>query len=122
MIGKASAIAVAIGLLSSGSAIAQQTDVTAAVVQSRRAYVDCVYESVAAQLKQMPNAARQNVDMSYLGEQGFLACATEERALAMILVINHMPPQAIQAAMLGVRVQIKRTLHQIAANPKDFSK
>jgi SPOR domain len=101
-----------------GPLAAQQFD-PAAAVQSRKAYDDCVYESVAAQLQQIPVSVRRNVDMSYLGEQGFVACATEERVLGMTLTINNVSPQIAQAALLGIRAQIKRTLHQIVANSKN---
>jgi hypothetical protein len=77
-------ITVAVGVfLICGPLAAQQVD-PAAAVQSRKAYDDCVYESVAAQLQQIPISARRNADMSSLGEQGFVACATEERVLGMI--------------------------------------
>jgi hypothetical protein len=73
-------ITIGISLLCSPAA-AQQVDPVAAAVQYRKAYDDCVYGSVTAQLKQMPANARRNADFSSLGEQGFLACATEERVL-----------------------------------------
>jgi hypothetical protein len=113
-------ITVTIGIVSllCGPATAQQVD-PAAAVQSRKAYDACVYESVAAQLQQMPISARRNADMSSLGEQGFLACATEERVLGMTLTISNVSPQIVQAALLGIRAQIKRTLHQIDANSKN---
>jgi hypothetical protein len=97
-----------------GPVAAQQAD--PAAVQSRKAYDDCVYESVAAQLQQMPISVRRNADMSSLGEQGFMACATEERVLEMTLSINNVSPQLAQAALLGIRAQIKRTLRRIAAD------
>ena len=76
-------VIVVVGLfLLCGPAATQQYG-PAAAVQSRKAYDDCVYESVAAQLQQMPVSARRNADMSSLGEQGFVACATEERVLGM---------------------------------------
>jgi hypothetical protein len=112
-------LVVAVGIfLLCGPAVAQQVD-PAASVQSRRAYEGCVYESVAAQLQQMPISARRNADMSSLGEQGFAACETEERVLGMTLTINNVSPQMVQAALLGIRAQIKRTLRQIVANSKN---
>ncbi|UPK40100.1 hypothetical protein IVB18_24450 [Bradyrhizobium sp. 186] len=67
-------IAAAIGIsLLGSSATAQQADPTAPVVQLRKAYDDCVYGSVAAQLQQLPPAAKQNADFSSMAEQGFLA-------------------------------------------------
>ena len=82
-------VAVTIGIvLLCGPASAQQADPTALVLSSRNAYFDCVLESVMAQLKQMPSSLRSNADYSFLGEQAFLACATEERVLGMILTDN----------------------------------
>ena len=114
-------ITLTIGIISllCGPAAAQQIDPAAAAVQSRKAYDDCVYESVAAQLQQMPISARRNADISSLGEQGFVACATEERVLEMTLSINNVSPQIAEAALLGIRAQIKRTLRQIVANSKN---
>src|ERR1700680_881973 len=112
-------VIIGISLLCSPAA-AQQVDPASPVVQSRKAYDDCVYESVAAQLKQMPIGARRNADFSSLGEQGFLACATEERILGMSMTTNNFSPQLIQVALLGIRAQIKRTLRQIAADPEKY--
>jgi hypothetical protein len=111
-------LALGIGLsLLCGPAAAQQVDpAVAAAAQSRKAFDDCVYESVAAQLHQIPIGARRNADFSSLGEQGFLACATEERVLGMTLSINNVSPQVVQAALLVARAQIKRTLRDIASN------
>jgi hypothetical protein len=102
-------------------AIAQQVDPAAAVLQYRKAFDDCVYDSVAAQLLHIPaGTARRNADMSALVEQGFLACATQERVLGMTLTLRDVSPQVIQATLLGIRVQIKRTLRQIAADPEKY--
>jgi hypothetical protein len=102
------------------SADAQQAD--PAIAQSRKAYEDCVYDSVIAQLQQMSINTRRSADMSALGEQGFLACATEERVLGMILANSNVSPQVVQAALLGNRARIKRTLRQIAADPENYGK
>jgi hypothetical protein len=111
---------IGISLLCSPAA-AQQVDPASPVVQSRKAYGDCVYESVSAQLLQIPVGTRRNADMSALGEQGFLACATEEGVLRMYLSMHNASSQVIQAALLGIRAQIKRTLRQIAADPEKYS-
>src|SRR5712664_1326374 len=111
---------IGISLLCSPAA-AQQVDPASPVVQSRKAYDDCVYESVSAQLRQMPVGTRRSADFSSLGEQGFLACATEERVLGMTLTINNVSPQEVQVVLLGIRAQIKRTLRQIAADPEKYS-
>src|SRR5260370_31843065 len=85
-------VTIGISLLCSPAA-AEQVDPASPIVQVRRAYDECVYGSVAAQLKQMPVDARRNADFSSLGEQGFLACATEERGLAMILTLSDVSPK-----------------------------
>jgi hypothetical protein len=54
-----------------------------------------------------------------LGEQGFVACATEEHLLEMTLSINNVSPEIAQAALLGIRAQIKRTLRQIVAKSRN---
>ena len=110
-----------IGLsLLSNSAAAQQAD--PAIAQSRKAYEDCVYDSVLAQLQQMSISTRRSADISALGEQGFLACATEERVLGMTLADKNVSPQVVQAALLGNRARIKRTLRQIAADPENYGR
>src|ERR1700730_9277606 len=101
-------VTIGISLLCSPAA-AQQVDPAASVVQSRKAYDDCVYESVAAQLQQIPPSARRNADISSMGEQGFLACATEEGVLGVTLSINNVSAQVVQFALLGIRAEIKRT-------------
>jgi hypothetical protein len=101
-------IAVAIGIfLLCGPATAQPADPAAALVlSSRNIYFDCVLESVMAQLKQMPRGVRSNADYSLLGEEGFVACATEERVLGMVLTDNNLSPKMVQAALLGARAQV----------------
>jgi SPOR domain len=116
---RVAAVTIGIVLLCSPMA-AQPVDPTAAVLQSHKVYDDCVYESVAAQLHQMPIGARRNADFNALGEQGFLACATEERVLGMTLAVHNVSPQVVQVALLGIRAQVKRTLRDIAANPEKY--
>jgi SPOR domain len=114
-------IAIGVSLLFS-PAVAQQVDPAAIAAQYRKAYDDCVYESVASQLKQMPISARGSADFSSLGEQGFLACATEERVLGMALAVHDVSPQVVQVVLLGIRAQIKRALRDIAANPEKYGR
>jgi hypothetical protein len=103
-------------------ATAQQVDPAAVVLQSRTAYSECVYNSVASQLLQIPaGPARQNADISSLAEQGFLACATEEQVLIGLLASNNVPRQITQTLLLGIRVQIKQTLRDIVANPAKYA-
>ena len=114
-------IAVAIGIfLFWGPATAQQADPAALVLSSRNAYFDCVLESVMSQLKQMPSSVRSNADYSLLGEQGFVACATEERVLGMVLMDNNFSPKMVQATLLGARAQVKRVIRDIIANPEKY--
>jgi hypothetical protein len=117
-------IAISIGVsLFCGPAVAQQVDPAAATaVQSRKAYDDCVYQSVAAQLRKMAADARQNADFSFLGEQSFLACAAEERVLGMNMIADDFSPSMVQATLLGIRAQIKRTIRQIVADPGKYAK
>jgi hypothetical protein len=102
-------------LLFSNTAMAQGP-----VEQARKTFDDCVYGSVVAQLNQMPASARARADVSLLGEQGFMACSTEERVMAALLRANNVSPQSLEIALLGIRAQIKRTLQAIAANPAAY--
>jgi hypothetical protein len=110
-------VAVAIGIsLLCGPLAAQQVDPAVAEGQSRKAFDDCVYKSVATQLKQMSVEVRRDANSISLGEQGFVACATEERALGMDMIANNFSPPMVQATLLGIRAQIKQTVRQIVAD------
>ena len=69
--------------------------------------------SVIAQLGQMPTNLRTHADVSSLGEQGFLACTTEERVLGTMLALKHVPPREVDVALLGIRAEIKRHLRDL---------
>jgi hypothetical protein len=101
------------------SAAVAQT-VNPAIAQSRRAYDDCVYGSVLAQLNQLPVEQRRGADMSMLAEQGFVACSTEGQVMATILSGSVSSPNAVNVALLGVKAQIKRNLATIAADPVGY--
>jgi hypothetical protein len=110
-------VAVAIGIsLLCGPLAAQQVDPAVAEGQSRKAFDDCVYKSVATQLKQMSVEVRRDANSISLGEQGFVACAKEERALGMDMIANNFSPPMVQATLLGIRAQIKQTVRQIVAD------
>lgn len=64
---------------------------------------------------------RSNADYSLLGEQGFVACATEERVLGMVLMDNNFSPKMVQAALLGARAQVKRVIRDLIANPEKYA-
>ena len=102
-------------MMSVSSAVAQT--VNPAIAQSRKAYDDCVYGSVLAQLNQLPVEQRRGADISMLAEQGFAACSTEGQVMAAILFRSMSSPDAVNVALLGVRAQIKRELAIIAADP-----
>ena len=118
---KIMAVAIGISLLCSASA-AQEVDPAVAEAQSRKTFDDCVYKSVAAQLKQMAAEIRRDANFVSLSEQGFAACATEERALAMSMIANNFSPPMVQATLLGIRAQIKRTIREIVADTENDAK
>jgi hypothetical protein len=105
-----------------GPLAAQEVDPAVAEAQSRKAFDDCVYKTVAAQLKQMSVEVRRDADFTSLGEQGFVACATEERILATNMIANNFSPPMVQATLLGIRRQIKQTLRQIVADTENYAK
>jgi hypothetical protein len=114
-------VTIGIALLCS-SAVAQQVDPATAEAQSRKTFDDCVYKAVATQLKQMPVEVRRDANFISLAEQGFVACATEERALGMNMIANNFTSPMVQAALLGIRAQIKKTVRQIVADAEKDDK
>ena len=118
---KIMAVAIGISLLCS-PAVAQEVDPAVAEAQSRKAFDDCVYKSVAAQLKQMSAEIRRDANFVSLSEQGFAACATEERALGMNMIANNFSSPMVQATLLGIRAQIKRTIREIVADTENYAK
>ena len=85
--------------------------------RAKKGYDDCVMDSVYAQL--MAGAPK---DTGALGEQGFVACATEERVLRANMSLSGMRPEMAEFAVLGIKKQIKETLRDMRTNPGKFRK
>lgn len=84
----------------------------------RQAYDNCVHQSVAAQLLQLPFPERKRADHSMMIEMAFLACQTEERALGMILA--SIDSQRAPILMAAVKIQIKREIQNQIADPAAY--
>lgn len=83
----------------------------------RKSYDDCVYASAAEYLKD-PRVR----DMSAVAEQSFLACQTEERAILTFLRLNQASAAQAETTIISIRLRIKATLRDIAANPGKYAK
>lgn len=101
---------------------AQDAEMVRNLDASRRAHSECVMGSVAAQLEAMSVPARKKADISMLAEQGFVACATEERALMTVLQIYKATPRMVETVLLKNRLDTKRELQAIAADPDAYQK
>lgn len=112
--GVKAALVVAIALTSSAHAQSSQMEQTAKAV--RQGYDDCFYGSAGSQIK-----AKASNDMNFIAEQAFLACQTEEQALYALASVNHVPPNQASALIVGIKLQLKRTLRDIAANPAKYA-
>ena len=89
----------------------------------RTAYDNCVYGSAYAQINLLPAQYRRQADMSMIAETAFQACATEERVLFLFAEsLNRSGTLNTQMMMTAVKIQIKRDLQAVAANPEAYAK
>jgi hypothetical protein len=103
----------ACGLCMVAGAAAAQAPITA-----RKAYDNCVYQSVLAQLELLPAPDRRRADISMVTEAAFQACTTEEQVLGLVLasIDRNQAPVLLTA----VKIRIKREMQAIAANPEAY--
>ena len=88
------------------------TDADAA--KTRGDFDNCVYFSVADQLKD-----RSVHDLSMVTENGFRACRSEEAVLRAFMKKElFFSPEFIEASILKIRLSIKRHVREIANNPQ----
>lgn len=88
-----------------------------AAQQIRRQYDDCVYGSAASIIKSSPIT-----DMNTVAETAFQSCVTEENAMVLFLQLSGGRSQQIAAGITAIKLQIKRSLRDIAANPAKFAR
>jgi hypothetical protein len=82
--------------------------------KTRGDYDNCVYFSVADQLKD-----RSVHDLSMVTENGFRACRSEEAVLRAFMKKElFFSPEFIEASILKIRLSIKRHVREIANNPQ----
>lgn len=103
----------AVAVLASTSALANPE--TAGML--RKEFDNCVYAAVGKQWKANPQ-----IDSSLATEMGFQSCATEEQAMAALLYSTNTPANQVNAAIVGVKLQVKRTVREIMADPVAYKK
>lgn len=86
-----------------------------AALQLRQQYDNCVYASAGASLRASPG-----VDVNSATEAAFLACQTEENAMILFLQVSGGRPQQIATGITAIKLQIKRTMRDIVANPAKY--
>jgi hypothetical protein len=109
------ALSVSIGSLQTQNASAQQANQQAAAV--RKNFDDCFYSSVAAQLK-----SSRTTDYNMVSELAFQACSTEEQAIGVLLTANNIQRQTVDALVIKIKLDLKRSVRDIAANPSKYLK
>jgi hypothetical protein len=85
--------------------------------QLRGEFDNCVYASVGKQWQANPK-----IDSSLATEMGFQACSTEEQAISALLYSTNTPAPQVNAAIVGIRLQVKRTVREIMADPAAYNK
>jgi hypothetical protein len=97
------------------NALAQQVNPQAAAV--RKTFDDCFYSSVAGQLK-----SSRTTDYNMVSEIAFQACSTEEQAIGILLTANNVQRETIAAVLTRIRLDLKKSIRDIAANPTKYLK
>jgi len=85
--------------------------------QLRREFDNCVYASVGKQWQANPR-----IDSSLAAEVGFQSCATEEQAMSTLLYSSNTPAYQVNATIVGIRLQLKRAVREIMADPVAYKK
>jgi hypothetical protein len=104
-----------LGPLAPHNAFAQQAATQAAAV--RKNFDDCFYSSVAGQLK-----ASRTTDYNMVSEIAFQACSTEEQAIGLLLTANNVQRETVAALLINIRLDLKKSIRDIAANPNKYIK
>jgi hypothetical protein len=97
------------------NAFAQQLSQQAAAI--RKNFDDCFYNSVAAQLK-----SSRTTDYNMVSELAFRACSTEEQAIGALLTANNVQSETVVALVIKIKLDLKKSLRDIAANPNRYQK
>jgi hypothetical protein len=108
-------ILVVFGSLPPQKGFAQQADIQAAAV--RRNFDDCFYSSVAGQLK-----SSRTTDYNMVSEIAFQACSTEEQAIGLLLTAHNVQRETVAALVVKIKVDLKKSVRDIAANPNKYLK
>jgi hypothetical protein len=99
-----------LGSMAPNEAFAQQAATQAATV--RKNFDDCFYSSVAGQLK-----SSRTTDYNMVSEIAFQACSTEEQAIGLLLTANNVQRDTVAALLVKIKLDLKTSIRDIAANP-----
>lgn len=102
-------------ILLTSSAEAEPTAIQQTAKAVRQNYDNCFYESAGSMIR-----SKVSNDINSIAEQAFLACQTEEQALYGLMAVNHVPQNQASAMVVGIKLQLKRALKEIAADPAKF--
>jgi hypothetical protein len=86
---------------------------TTAIGNAAKAFDTCFYHSVAAQLK-----ASKTVDYDMASENSFVACSTEETAMALLIKSAGVSREQATILLTGKHLALKQRIRDIAADAK----
>ena len=104
-----------IGAFAPRGASAQQAALQATA--ARKNLDDCFYRSVAEQLK-----SSRTTDYDMVSETAFQACSTEEQAIGFLLTSNNVQRETVNALLIRIKLDLKKTIRDIAADPNRYLK
>jgi hypothetical protein len=87
------------------------------VAAVRKNFDECFYSSVAGQLK-----TSRTTDYNMVSEMAFGACSTEEQALMMLMTAYDVRKDTIAAVLIKIKLDLKKSVRDIAANPNKYLK
>lgn len=97
-------------MLSLAATSASAQDLASLAAQTRKSFYDCAMSSVMGQISQQ--GLNYEADMNGVAEAAFMACATEEQAIRLVLAGARVSAQMVEAAIIRVKLDIKRELQE----------
>lgn len=97
-------------ILATASAAVAQGRVNDAIAVAREAYQECVFFSVASQIRR-----DQKGDAQLFAERGFQSCLTEERYMRGLAIAAGATPTVVEQIVLAHRLAIKKQIQELEA-------
>jgi hypothetical protein len=104
-----------LGPLAPHNAFAQQANPQAAAARKklRRLLLQFCCRTIKIQ---------QNHGLQYGFQIAFQACSTEEQAIGVLLTANNVQRETVAALLIKIKLDLKKSIRDIAANPSRYLK